>query len=78
MEGIMDDEEELQFVENGPQELEKDGSARALFAAGQPTSVEGEAPALSARMATVLRRGLHADACMQGRSRASDTGQQKG
>ena len=31
----MDDEEELQFVGNGPQELEKDGSSRMLFAAGQ-------------------------------------------
>jgi hypothetical protein len=74
----MDDEEELQFVEKGLQELEEDGSARTLFAAGQPTSVEGGTPTLSARMATVLRRGLHADACMQGRSRASDTGQQQG
>jgi hypothetical protein len=31
----MDDEEELQFVENGLQEPEEDGSARTLFAAGR-------------------------------------------
>ena len=49
---------------------------RAHALRGRPTSIEDDTRARSARMTTVLWRGLRADACKQYRRRASDTGQQ--
>ena len=51
---------------------------RAHALRGRPTSIEDDTRERSARMTTVLWRGLRADACKQYRRRAGDTGQQKG